>query len=626
MSWWPGRKETLSSALRVAPQLSRGVAARPPFQAIDVSRSGTVGSIAQTVAVPDQDAPLRVRDRAAQLISETTVTRFEDLPFAVGMYGSEKSDTHLDNTQKELMGALVHEDGTVTPLITPEGNRTAHLCKAFVLAISKNYQTRPAQIVAVAVLASAYAHYAVQGKGGTGAVVPRTVNNDKSRQFAFEIIEKAMETDTSDIHVEIRGSATEKSATIRFRIDGQLETVQTHSLPAEIGLVKTMGSSLFQGDYADERSRSNTQSSERVIQNVLIRIPELRNIALRYQTVTDKDGYDIIMRLLTYDGKSQELLSMEKMGFETDQVSWILEAISRPYGASFMGGSTGAGKTTTLAGAMYMDPLRKMRKRYSCEDPVEIDMEDVTQTPVQRAGGDDSVAPFLEVLKAYLRGDPDLIIVGEVREKATASIMVQLALTGHNVWATLHINRMFDALIRLTDESIGVEYSILGSNTLLNLLSSQTLVKTLCSCKIPAQEAVKRSMIPSKLLSEADEFGLPLQSLFVANRDSHINRNQCPICQGKGEKGRTVCAEMTLLDDELKDLIVQGQLGEVEKVYRKRRKTRLDQSGMDGKTMLDHALLKAARGQICIKRAAEVAGGGFAAEISSRKYRGYFNV
>lgn len=581
-------------------------------------------ALVSDIASDEVASPSRLKQvKNIEFKTDKICGEFDHLPKAARMYGSHKRDGALTKDQRELLGALIHSDNHITVLVTPEAQRTAHMTKGFINAVGQIGRVKTVMQVTTPVLASAYAHYA-ESSADDGSSTSPQVANSRARMFALDMVNRAIDADASDIHLEVRDN---KSAKVRFRVDGDMEDIQEHTRAAEIEVARKMSSVLFQGSFADDRSRSNTQSSENVIQHALVRIPELRNIALRYQTVLDKDGFDLVLRLLTYDGKSQTLLELSEMGFEPDQIEWMIQAITRPYGASFMGGSTGAGKTTTMAGLMHADPLKKTRKRYTAEDPVEIDMEDVTQCPIPRAANDISDGPFVEVLKAFLRADPDLLMVGEIRERATASVMMQLALTGHNVWATLHINRMFDALYRLTDPALGISPRVLGSDTALNLISSQTLVKTLCPhCRVPALEGVRIGLASEKTVEALARFGADPANLYVANRATKTNRNVCEHCGGKGEKGRSVCAELTLLDDELKDLIANERFDEVEHRYRLRRKTGFAQDGMVGKTMLDHAILKANRGQICAERVASVGNKSLLDELAARQYRGYLNV
>lgn len=561
---------------------------------------------------------------ASDIAPSPIVDQFSKLPDAVKMYGARKKDGGLlSDDQKHLVGALIHEDGKATLLITREAQRTAHTRTAFIEAIGGLGKIRAELVVAPSVLASAYAHYGDDAIADVAQTQKSANSNAKS--FAFDFINRAMEVGASDIHLEIRTAVNETAATLKFRVDGDMEVQQVYTLPAEVELANQAAALLFQGNFTDDRSRSNTQKSSVVQQHALVRIHELRNIALRYQTVIDKDGYDLVLRVLTYDGKAQSLSTLEDMGLEPDQIAMLVHAVSRPYGASFLGGSTGSGKTTLMAALMAADPFKHVRKRYTAEDPVEIDMPDVTQVSIPRSSSDTSDGPFTEVLKGFLRGDPDLAMVGEIRERATASVMMQLALTGHNIWATLHINRMFDALIRLTDPAIGVELTVLGSDTVLNLLSSQTLVKRLCSCAIPVSDAMKRGLVDASLVETVKQFGVSTEGMRAANVSTAHNRNQCPHCAGKGERGRALIIEMALIDAEMKDLIREKKFDQVERVYRKRRTTGLDQPGMAGKTMLDHAMLRAARGEICVNRLTGM-GVELPAELAARKYKGFLDV
>jgi len=554
-------------------------------------------------------------------ITKTVIEDLKDLPEAIRMFGSEKKEAQFTEKYKGSMGALIHEDNSATIIVTEDGEKLSNVIRGFQELINTIFaRLNTSLIVNVTVLAGAYEHY-------SNKTIKEPVKYQMQSQiksFTLNMINQAIEMNASDIHIEIR-QGEKKSAAIRFRIDGDMELIKEYK-DSEITLPCSIASFLFQGDYADDSSRSNAQASDRVEQHASIRIPELKNVAIRYQTFLDKEGYDIILRILTFDGKSQGLLDLQTMGFEPDQIEMMIKAVSSNYGASFLGGSTGSGKTTTMAGVMNADQKKLSRKRLTIEDPVEIDLSAVTQCSIQRSANDTSSEPFIKALKAALRSDPDLVMIGEIRERATANLMIDMAIAGHNIWGTLHINRMFDALYRLTADSIGIPASVIGSGNLLNLLNAQTLVKTLCpKCKIPLADGLKKELIDKRQVMELKQFNLDTNDLFLANKNSDNNKNDCDNCKGKGELGRTVCAEMVLVTDEMKEFIAKGEFEKAEQTYRKSRTTDFGEDGMMGKTFLDHAMLKAQRGIVSALTIHELSGDRLTGEYQARKYRGYIN-
>lgn len=528
----------------------------------------------------------------------------------------------LTDQQREVFGALDHGDGYVTILVTAAGNNQVAALRGFRTQLETRWRIRTKVTVSISVLNSLARHEPL-----AGAATGKRVESGSPQQLALEIFNEAIECDASDIHIEIRDSSSECAARVRFRVDGDLSTVRSVEDRSGVALYSKAVNAMFQSNWTDDKSRSNSQGSTDVYQSARLEVKDVRNLALRYQTLKDKDGHDCILRLLTYDDKKTSLISLEQMGFEPDQVGMLVSAVEADYGISLLGGSTGSGKTTTLAGIMAADRNGSLRKRVSCEDPVEIDMPDVTQAPVQRSGNDSSTKPFLEVLKAVLRGDPDVVIIGEVRERATAEVMIDMALTGHNAFATIHINSMFEAFTRLTNETIGVAKDVLGSSNLLNLVDSQTLVPKLCPhCKVPFADTAAKGLVGDEFVRSLDTLGVDPNGMFFENNGGYFGINGCEHCGGRGRKGRTVCAEMMLVDDDTKLAITKGDFRECEEIYRKSRRTLLTESGMQGKTILDHVILRAFRGEVSAHYINKVGTQGLEREVARRRARGWLEV
>jgi general secretion pathway protein E len=335
------------------------------------------------------------------------------------------------------------------------------------------------------------------------------------------ILTESLKESASDIHIE----PYEKEALVRFRLDGVLRTVLTPSVqiaPLLISRIKVMSKL----DIAEKRLPQDGRMS------VLI---GGRNIDLRVSTMPSSHGERVVMRLLDKDAgklKAQELGMPETTKQELDQL------ISRPHGIILVTGPTGSGKTTTLYAALQqMD--RQQRNIMTVEDPVEYDLPGVSQTQINMRAG----MTFARGLRAILRQDPDVILIGEIRDGETAEIATQASLTGHLVLSTLHTNTAAGAITRLQD--LGVDSFLLAST--VRGIISQRLMRKLCThC---------RKEVP------ADEYQ---SNLLNIKQGATIYESQgCEHCNNTGFVGRQALFELVTVTAELQSLVHENA-GEIE--------------------------------------------------------------
>jgi len=259
-----------------------------------------------------------------------------------------------------------------------------------------------------------------------------------------------------------------------------------------------------------------------------------KEMDFRVNTLPTLFGEKVCLRLLD---KSNLQLDMTKLGFSEDQLKLFKEAIHRPYGMVLVTGPTGSGKTTTLYSAL--SELNKITENIStAEDPVEYNLPGINQVQMNEAIG----LNFANVLRAFLRQDPDIIMVGEIRDFETAEIAIKAALTGHLVLSTLHTNDAPSTIARLLN--MGVEPFLVASAT--NLVLAQRLARKICQeCKEPVN-------IPIKALVD---IGIPPEE---AKEIVCYKGKGCNTCGGSGYKGRIALYEVMMLYDELKELILAG--------------------------------------------------------------------
>lgn len=332
------------------------------------------------------------------------------------------------------------------------------------------------------------------------------------------LLTEAVKDNASDIHIE----TYEKRLVVRFRVDGVLrEVVQPkRALSALlISRIKVMAKL----DIAEKRVPQDGRISLRI---------GGREVDVRVSTMPSTYSERVVMRLLD---KKAGRLSLSQLGMADRDLAAMRNMISKPHGIILVTGPTGSGKTTTLYGALS-DLNDTSRNILTVEDPIEYSLPGIGQTQVNTKVD----MTFAKGLRAILRQDPDVVMIGEIRDLETVEIAIQASLTGHLVLSTLHTNTAIGAVTRLQD--MGVE-SFLLSSTLIGVIA-QRLVRVLCeSCKI---EAVADSS-ECKILGVAPE-----------NAPTIFHAKGCDKCNQLGYKGRQGIYEIIEIDEQLKTLIHEG--------------------------------------------------------------------
>lgn len=333
---------------------------------------------------------------------------------------------------------------------------------------------------------------------------------------------EAIKEGASDIHIE----TFEQTLSIRFRIDGVLREVLEPSrklAPLLVSRVKVMAKL----DIAEKRVPQDGRISLRI---------GGRAVDVRVSTMPSSHGERVVMRLLD---KNATRLDLHSLGMTPENHKILRKLIARPHGIILVTGPTGSGKSTTLY-ASLQELNSSERNILTVEDPIEFDIDGIGQTQVNPKVD----MTFARGLRAILRQDPDVVMVGEIRDLETAQIGVQASLTGHLVLSTLHTNTAIGAITRLRD--MGIE-PFLISSSLLGVLS-QRLIRTLCpDCK-QAFEADKEQ---KKLFKLTEQESLTL-----------YRANGCEACNFKGYRGRTGIHELLLVDETVQELI-HSEAGEM---------------------------------------------------------------
>ncbi len=340
------------------------------------------------------------------------------------------------------------------------------------------------------------------------------------------VVLDAIKKKASDIHVE----PYEKSFRMRFRIDGVLYDVlhpPKHMQDAIVARFKVLANL----DIAEKRVPQDGR--------IKIRMGRGREMDFRVSVLPCIFGEKVVLRLLD---KSNLQLDMTKLGFFEEQLEGFKNAIHRPYGMILVTGPTGSGKTTTLYSAL--SELNKTDVNIStAEDPVEFNLEGINQVPIREQVG----LTFAAALRSFLRQDPDIIMVGEIRDFETAEIAVKAALTGHLVMSTLHTNDAPSTITRLLN--MGIESFLVTSS--LNVIAAQRLGRKVCqACKeeFPIEKHVlKELQISDRMLAE------------IAGGVPRIYKGRgCDACSGSGYKGRIAFYEVLLMSEAIKEAVLNG--------------------------------------------------------------------
>lgn len=366
------------------------------------------------------------------------------------------------------------------------------------------------------------------------------------------LLSEAIKEGASDVHIE----TFENKIVIRFRIDGVLREVlepQRVLAPLIVSRIKVMSKL----DIAEKRLPQDGRITLRIAG---------RAVDVRVSTMPTSHGERVVLRLLD---KQNARLDLSHLGMEANSLSIMQKLIALPHGIILVTGPTGSGKTTTLYAAMTA-LNNNTRNILTVEDPIEFDLPGIGQTQVNYKVS----MTFAKGLRAILRQDPDVVMIGEIRDLETAQIAVQASLTGHLVLSTLHTNSAIGAITRLDD--MGIEPFLLSSS-LVGVLA-QRLVRLLC-------QHCKKAMLATP--RECEIMGTPGEAIIC-------HAVGCSLCRNTGYRGRSGVYELIAIDDTLRALIHDRQAEQVLKKYARTLFPSIRQDGyrrvLQGDTSLEEVL------------------------------------
>ncbi len=372
-----------------------------------------------------------------------------------------------------------------------------------------------------------------------------------------DMIKDAIADNASDIHIE----PTEDGLRIRHRIDGMLRPV---AAPAAVPAAIVSRIKIMAGLDIVERRRPQDGRCQANVQG--------RSIDIRVSCVPTLHGESVDLRILD---RASAPLEFGRLGLDADILAGVERIIGSANGIFLVTGPTGSGKTTTLYAALQR-LNRAETKLITVEDPIEYQLAGVSQIQVNPRIG----LGFANILRSVLRHDPDVIMIGEIRDLETARIAVQSALTGHVVLSTLHTNNAAGAITRLAD--MGVEPYLIASA--VNGVMAQRLVRTLCGkCKKPATPSAEAKHIIASVGLDAGTATAMHQAV------------GCPACAGTGYSGRTAISELLEIDDAVRaEILERGDTHGIQAVAEKAGMTSLRRNGIEkvlaGSTTIEEIL------------------------------------
>jgi general secretion pathway protein E len=373
-------------------------------------------------------------------------------------------------------------------------------------------------------------------------------------KFVNSMFFQAIKKRVSDIHIETH----ENFGSIRFRIDGVLmtqATIQKNIISLIINRIKVISNL----DISEKRIPQDGRTQVKIAN---------KTTDIRVSIVPTYFGEKVVLRLLM---ESEDIPTLEELGFNQEISNGFKELLQHSYGMILVTGPTGSGKSTTLH-AFLQTIATPTKNIITIEDPVEYKADNINQIQVNSKVG----LTFSSGLRSILRQDPDIIMVGEIRDKETATIAIQSALTGHLMLSTLHTNNAPATITRLMD--MGIEPFLLSSS-LIGILS-QRLVRVLCDCK------------------EEDDSDELKEILKGKDYNSKIYKEKgCPKCNFSGFKKRKAIGELFIMNDEIKEMIAKGS-NDIEL------KNKMIQNGM--KTLKDNLIQMILDGETSISEAIRV--------------------
>jgi type II secretory ATPase GspE/PulE/Tfp pilus assembly ATPase PilB-like protein len=558
-----------------------GTAANKPVEQTPFQRARAVKPTAPRPGSPVQEHPTEP-SRAVAVPGQspsTTITRKDDIPKHSAVMSATGAPLELlPEWQKNYAILLVsreRKDVYIVCSTEVAKNVLDDDYLAIIDRINRSDFTRTRRYVAKPeILAIIY-------ESGSDQKNDDQVRSATKIQIEFdELLKAAIAAETSDVHIEVQRD----DAQVRFRKNGDLYVFAEWP----VKYANTMGSVIYTV-IADEKD--TTFDPARPQSAIIDReLSESMRIRVRLNTIpTYPSGFDMVMRILRM-GQDGKRTPLDKLGYEKRQLSYIRRGVAKPVGAMIMAGTTGSGKSTSLNSMLgeKIEAYKGKLKVITVEDPPEYVLPGASQVPIVRsrstakAGGDTTVNPFASVVSAAMRCDPDILMVGEVRDEDSAELLIHAVQSGHQVFTTVHASGALDIIARL--RSIGIKDDVLAGQNFISALMYQTLLPKLCHKCSTGIDLLKASV-------ESDQDEELIERIYKYIKPNVLGglrfRNDagCPEC-AMGVTGRTVASEVIMPDPFMLKCIRDRQDTEAFMHYRKK----------GGRIALEHGLMKAFAG------------------------------
>jgi general secretion pathway protein E len=477
---------------------------------------------------------------------------------------------HRPSEQQEIMA--LYENGIF--LVSKSHIHDPYVLKLEAYARLRDIRIRKKIPVSLEVIRDAYKHFSVNLSLSNSSDRDLT----KMQKDIVDLIQHAADNQVSDIHV----ISSNVSSIVEMRRNGVLH--QEIEWQAAYG--QDFCAACFAMADASDSNYNPTEYQAARISSLTVELPmSVQALRLQFNPLAYGGRY-MIARLLYNSAAKDKNTGVGHLGYHKYQTELLEKMSKKPVGICIISGPTGSGKSTTLFHMLdkVMADCKHERNVLTIEDPPERPIDGAKQMPVTNAPTpEERDIKFVQAISAAMRSDPDTIMIGEVRDASSAGLAIKSAMTGHQVWTTVHANDALMILNRLRD--IGVPSYNLYTSGLIFGLVAQRLSRKLCEkCRIPYNEAVENGLVDEKLQGRvAAALGDRAKDLFVAGEG-------CDVCgDGKGFTGRTVIAEIIAPDDKFMDLMKSDNLIDAKKYWIE---------NLKGMTMMIHGLLKALNGEI----------------------------
>ena len=409
-------------------------------------------------------------------------------------------------------------------------------------------------------------------------------------------IETAANADATDLHVDVSGNV----AHVRVRVDGRLEPLAdghggTYPRAEAVDALAAGYNNTRQGNNVSQYTEDKFVSCM-----IGLNLPGLSG-QLRYQNFKGRSGPKTVIRILRCG--EENAITFEKAGYARSQLRLLREAGRSGKGIVLIAGVTSSGKSTSLKCLIETLPGLESKAVYTVEDPIEYEIRGAHQIEVLRDLADDDLtnARYADTMRALMRGDPDGVMMGEIRDRLTAMFALQIAETGHLAMGTVHAHLISTIVPRLTNDQIGLSRQALTGPNILNLLVYQALVPKLCTaCADTTPTAVEADPDVAEIVEVLEKkYRVPTHRL----RWEH--RGGCPHCQWRGIRGKTIVAEMLRPDRTWLRHVRNNEDDAAVLHFRSQSDGDFLSPDMTGKTVFEHTLWKALQGEVDVRSCEE---------------------